>query len=566
LILILRYDAKMITMNESILASQNKEMGEPKQEEETHEDYSDKKHKSYDEPGFVPTKTEPSEKPARPNINDGSEKRQITENDLFRSLSRRRTTRSDKASRAPTQEPENLAEQEEINKLLSRMFGKTRQESSEDEKTRHVGVVWKNLTVKGMGLGAALQPSAGDIFFALPRFVRSLFRYGPKSATRKPPIRTIINNFSGCLKPGEMLLVLGRPGAGCSTFLKVFGNQRFGYEAIEGDVTYGGTDAKTMAKKYGGEILYNPEDDLHYGTLKVKETLKFALKTRTPGKSSRKEGESRQDYVKEFLRVVSKLLWLEHTLETKVGNELIHGVSGGERKRVSIAEAMITRASTQSWDNSTRGLDANTALEYVLSLRSLTNMANICTAVALYQAGESLYDKFDKVLLIEDGECCYFGPSDDAAVYFKKLGFEQPNRWTTADFLTSVTDPHERHVRDGWQNRIPKTSEEFADIYRKSEVYQRNQREIEELQKEMEQQAEERAAAEGKNSKHKNYTIPFYKQVLACTRRQFLVMIGDRQSLVGKWGGILFQAVIVGSLFYNLPKTGLGVFPRGGKF
>lgn len=77
-----------------------------------------------------------------------------------------------------------------------------------------------------------------------------------------------------------------------------------------------------MSKKYRSEVLYNPEDDLHYATLKVKDTLKFALKTRTPGKESRKEGETRKDYVNEFLRVVTKLFWIEHTLGTKVGNEV----------------------------------------------------------------------------------------------------------------------------------------------------------------------------------------------------------------------------------------------------
>ena len=56
----------------------------------------------------------------------------------------------------------------------------------------------------------------------------------------------------------------------------------------------------------------------------------------------------------------------------------------------------------------------------------------------------------------------------------------------------------------------------------------------------------------------KNYTIPFYKQVIACTHRQFLVMIGDKQSLGGKWGGILFQALIVGSLFYDMPNNASG--------
>lgn len=85
---------------------------------------------------------------------------------------------------------------------------------------------------------------------------------------------------------------------------------------------------------------------MHYATLKVKDTLKFALRTKTPGKASRNEGESRKDYVSEFLRVVSKLFWIEHTMGTKVGNEFVRGVSGGEKKRVSIAEAMITKVRT----------------------------------------------------------------------------------------------------------------------------------------------------------------------------------------------------------------------------
>ena len=361
-----------------------------------------------------------------------------------------------------------------------------------------------------------------------------------------------------------MLLVLGRPGSGCSTFLKVLANQRFGYESIEGDVTYGGTDAKTMAKHYRGEILYNPEDDLHYATLNVKNTLKFALETRTPGKASRNEGESRKDYVKEFLRVVTKLFWIEHTLNTKVGDEYVRGVSGGEKKRVSIAEAMITRASTQCWDNSTRGLDASTALEYVQSLRSLTNMARISTSVALYQAGESLYDLFDKVILIDEGKCLYYGSSEKAVAYFEDLGFIRPPRWTTADFLTSVSDPHERQVREGWEDHIPRSAEQFEAAFKKSNMFQINLQDVQAFEQEAEQLRQERLAISTKATKEKNYTLPFHKQVWACTHRQVLVMLGDKQSLGGKWGGVLFQALIVGSIFYNMPKTSAGVFERGG--
>ena len=115
------------------------------------------------------------------------------------------------------------------------------------------------------------------------------------------------------------------------------------------------------------------------------------------------------------------------------------------------------------------------------------------------------------------------------------------NRMTTADFLTSVTDPHERAVNEGWEDRIPRNADEFASLYRKSSVYKWNLEDIDAFESELEEQ--KRASGENmstKNSK-KNYAIPFHKQVLACTHRQFLVMLGDRATLVGKWGGIVFQ-------------------------
>ncbi|POR32505.1 Brefeldin A resistance protein, partial [Tolypocladium paradoxum] len=481
-----------------------------------------------------------------------------SEDDIFRVLSRRRTNAT-AASDAQQEE-----ESQEIERLMSRLFGRARQEHSEEGKTRHSGVVFRDLTVKGAGLGASLQPTVGDIFLGLPRTLKKLFTKGPKAASAKPLVRELVSHFDGCVRPGELLLVLGRPGSGCTTFLKSFCNQRSSFEAVEGSVTYGGTDASEIAKHFRGEVIYNPEDDLHYATLSVRRTLKFALQTRTPGKESRLEGESRASYVREFLRVVTKLFWIEHTLGTKVGNEFIRGISGGERKRVSIAEAMITRASVQGWDNSSKGLDASTALEYVRSIRAMTNMADVSTAVSLYQAGEQLYQLVDKVLLIDAGRCLYFGPADHAKQYFLDLGFECPERWTTADFLTSVSDEHARSVRQGWEDRIPRTPDAFAHTYRKSEVYDKNISDVEAFEVELEEQVRVRAENQSKKTQEKNYTLPFHQQVLACTTRQFLVMTGDRASLFGKWGGLVFQGLIVGSLFYNLPQTAAGAFPRGG--
>lgn len=94
------------------------------------------------------------------------------------------------------------AEWAQIERLISRMFGHERKANSEEEQTRHVGIIWKNLTVKGLGLGAALQPTNGDIFLALPRYLKGLFTRGRKGAgARKPGIRTILDDFTVCTTP-----------------------------------------------------------------------------------------------------------------------------------------------------------------------------------------------------------------------------------------------------------------------------------------------------------------------------------------------------------------------------
>ena len=115
---------------------------------------------------------------------------------------------------------------------------------------------------------------------------------------------------------------------------------------------------------------------------------------------------------------------------------------------MSIAETLATKSTVVAWDNSTRGLDASTALDYANSLRVMTDISNRTTLVTLYQAGEGIYELMDKVLVIDEGRMVYQGPAKAAKKYFEGLGYLCPERQTTADFLTSCTDPTERRFRE----------------------------------------------------------------------------------------------------------------------
>jgi ATP-binding cassette subfamily G (WHITE) protein 2 (SNQ2) len=198
-----------------------------------------------------------------------------------------------------------------------------------------------------------------------------------------------------------MCLVLGTPGSGCTTFMKTIANRRQGFYHIGGDVRYAGIDAQEMAKTYKGEIVYNAEgvfpglsssthstsfllsDDIHIPTLTVGQTLDFALSTKTPGAKGRLPGLSRSEFNASVKDMLLRMLNITHTENTLVGDSFVRGVSGGERKRVSIAEMMTTRARVQCWDNSSRGLDASTALDFVRSLRIMTDVLGQTTFATL---------------------------------------------------------------------------------------------------------------------------------------------------------------------------------------
>jgi ATP-binding cassette subfamily G (WHITE) protein 2 (SNQ2) len=161
-----------------------------------------------------------------------------------------------------------------------------------------------------------------------------------------------------------------------------------------------------------------------------------------------------------------------------VGNEWIRGLSGGERKRLTIAEAMTARAAINCWDCTTRGLDAASALDYTRSLRITSNVLHRTTIASFYQASEDMYALFDKVLVLDKGVCVYFGPTATAKQYFEELGFECEKRKSTPDFLTGITNPNERKIRKGYEDILPKTAAEMERKYVTSQTHEDIAREL----------------------------------------------------------------------------------------
>jgi ATP-binding cassette, subfamily G (WHITE), member 2, PDR len=191
--------------------------------------------------------------------------------------------------------------------------------------------------------------------------------------------------------------------------------------------------------------------------------------------------------------------------------------------------------------------------------------------VSIYQSPQSAYDMFDKVVVIYEGRQIYFGRTGDAKQYFVNLGFHCPPRATTPDFLTSMTAPHERIVREGFEGRAPRTPDEFADLWRNSAEYKALQADIEEFKTshpidgpdaEVFRASKKAQQAKGQRAKSP-FTLSFTQQIQLCLWRGWRRLIGDPSLTLGSLIGNAGMALIIASVFFNLQMTTGSFFQRG---
>ncbi|KAL4812196.1 ABC-2 type transporter-domain-containing protein [Aspergillus spinulosporus] len=433
-----------------------------------------------------------------------------------------------------------------------------RREAAHGLGDRKLGVTWQGLTVKAKSQDAAVNEN-----------IISQFNIGRKiqESRRKPPLKTILNDSHGCVKPGEMLLVLGRPGAGCTTLLRLLSNRRDGYDSVEGDIHYGSMNPDEAAH-YRGQIVMNTEEELFFPTLTVGRTMDFATRLKTP--HSRPDNVSEEAYRQDMRDFLLDSMGISHTSDTKVGNEYVRGVSGGERKRVSIIEALATRGSIFCWDNSTRGLDASSALEWTKAIRALTDEFGLASIVTLYQAGNGIYELFDKIMVLDHGEQIYYGPKDMARPFMESLGFVCPDGANVADFLTGVTVPTERQIKPGFEHQFPQDGPAILAAYKASSIRSQMVAEYEYPTSAIAKQNTEafqrtiQSERDPHLPKQSSLTTSFPNQVRACVIRQYQILWGDKATFFIKQVSTLVQALIAGSLFYNASPDSSGLFIKGG--
>ncbi|CAM8992214.1 unnamed protein product [Rhodiola kirilowii] len=278
---------------------------------------------------------------------------------------------------------------------------------------------------------------------------------------------TILNDVSGYVKPGRMTLLLGPPGAGKSTLLLALSGKLASNLKKSGDVTYNG---HRLDEFYAQRTAaYISQTDNHIAEITVRETFDFAA--RCQGASDifsgyikdlerlEKEKNIRPNpEVDAFMKAASvggkahsisteyvlKVLGLDVCADTLVGNDMLRGVSGGQRKRVTSGEMMVGPRKALFMDEISTGLDSSTTYQIVKCLGNFVHLMDATVLVALLQPAPETFNLFDDLILLSEGQILYHGPRANVLEFFDSLGFRSPPRKGVADFLQEVTSKNDQ--------------------------------------------------------------------------------------------------------------------------
>ena len=224
---------------------------------------------------------------------------------------------------------------------------------------------------------------------------------------------------------------MGPSGSGKTTLLNTLARRTTGSGSTTGTVVTNGTHLPQSAFR---EISsYVEQEDALIGSLTVRETVDFSARLSLASSVTKRERLARVDDL-------LKAFGLTDQAHTLIGTPLRKGISGGQKRRASVAAQIITEPKIMFLDEPTSGLDSSASYEIISHLRSVARRYNLLVVASIHQPSTSTFKLFDKLLLLSQGKTCYFGPLPDVPSYFESAGFPVPALTNPAEHLLDITN------------------------------------------------------------------------------------------------------------------------------
>lgn len=365
--------------------------------------------------------------------------------------------------------------------------------------------------------------------------------------------KNILTNVSGFVKSGETLAILGSSGAGKTTLLNHL-SRKIESHSLKSTGTMLLNSQEIGKNDFTSITSYVMQDDVLEPEMTPREILLFTarLKLNAP-----REVQERK--VEEML----KLLKIEKCQNTKIGDNLHRGVSGGERKRVSIAVELISDSPILFLDEPTTGLDSYNAYEVISAINQLAIEKNKIVIFTIHQPASEIFQLMDKICVLALGKTVFFGLKEKLEPFFTKINLPIPHLYNPFEHIiemTTLTSIENSNVLEAYTNLLEIENKQdkyrtyvdtISDKFNNDFVLEKS--EINEVAEDM------------RSLMHSNKNITgFFYQLLNLTMRNIIITIRTKKIIMVHIFTNIFIGIILALVFNNLDQTSIGTRDRLG--
>ncbi|KAK4719555.1 hypothetical protein R3W88_017893 [Solanum pinnatisectum] len=367
--------------------------------------------------------------------------------------------------------------------------------------------------------------------------------------------RNLLEGLTGYAEPGTFTALMGPSGSGKSTLLDALSGRLASNAILSGKILLNGRKAKLSF----GTAAYVTQDDTLIGTLTVRETIYYSAQLRLPDRMPLLEKRT-------LVENTIVEMGLQDCADTFIGNWHLRGISGGEKRRVSIALEILMRPRLLFLDEPTSGLDSASAFFVTQTLRCLSRDGQTVIA-SIHQPSSEVFELFDRLYLLSGGKTVYFGQASEAHQFFAEAGFPCPSfrnpsdhflRCSNSDFdkvKTTLADSIKfDQYSDDPLNKMTTVEaiRSLVDFYRRSQYcYLANE------------QVEEMSKVKGAVLDSNGSQASFFMQSYILTKRSFVNMTRDFGYYWLRLVIYLVVSVCVGTIYFNVGTTYNSIQARG---
>ncbi|KDP22115.1 hypothetical protein JCGZ_25946 [Jatropha curcas] len=360
------------------------------------------------------------------------------------------------------------------------------------------------------------------------------------------PTKRLLQGLSGFAEPGKIMAIMGPSGSGKSTLLDSLAGRLSRNVIMTGNVLFNG-----KKKRSNAGVAYVTQEDVLLGTLTVRETITYSANLRFPTSMTKEE-------IADVVESTIMEMGLQDCADRLIGNWHLRGISGGEKKRLSVALEILTRPRLLFLDEPTSGLDSASAFFVIQTLRNIARDGRTVIS-SIHQPSSEVFALFDDLFLLSGGETVYFGDAKMAVEFFAEAGFPCPSRRNPSDhFLRCINSDFDtvtatlkgsQRIRDVPASADPLLNMATAEIkarlaekYRRSNYAGRAKARIKEI-----------SAIEGLDIETESGSeASWLKQLSTLTKRSFVNMSRDVGYYWARIAIYIIVSICVGTIYHDV--------------